>query len=441
MPRPRARWRPYALAVLAFCPLALGGGAGTTASEVPPAGLRFAGLERLYFERLDDPAAAASSLRRGGETSALAEDLRRLLPAVLGEGDGPTVGEQVIEPSIGPIGFGLAILDLPLPEAVAGAGVFLRQVVDGTHPRIHEQFWALYAGGRRTDLWFFSPTPDRTDSKLVAPLQVEEVRRSDESSLVLRVSGAMIRPQGAGWLQGVDLIFGVEGAELRYRHAVRLYSFTYGYDLGSGSSSLVSVEIPRQQDGRTVLEQRLSVDVPPELAGECGVDPEYDIPSGTFDELAAIAACITSSPGTVTRWREVDEPTFIERGGRPAVEARTSKVLPEASLDPPSEAVELCRGHVTGAPLPDGRPGPHIGWTLYTSAETRRSLAERYHDALGDEGHTADSDCDAWKRPAERPERVVEVCELAAEGPWDGCPPPPEGAKSRILISTMARAD
>ncbi len=436
MPRPSARCR--SLVVLALSPLALGG-AAEAASAVPTAGPRFAGLERLYFERLDDPAAATSSIRRGGEVSSLDEDLRRLLPAVLGEGEGPTVGERVIEPSIGPIGFGLSILDLPLPEAVAGAGVFLRQVVDGTHPRIHEQFWALYARGRRTDLWFFSPTPDRTDSKLVAPLQVEEVRQPDESSLLLRVSGAMIRPQGAGWLQGVDLIFDAEGTELRYRHAVRHYSFTYGYDLGSGSSALVAVEMPRQRDGRTVLEQRVTSDVPPELAGECGIDPEYDIPSGTFDELAAIATCITSSPGTVTRWREIDEPTFIERGGRPAVEARPSKGPPEASLDPPSDAVELCRGHVTGAPLPDGRPGPHIGWTLYTSAETRSALAERYHDALGDEGHAADSDCDTWRRPAARPERIVEVCELATEGPWGDCPPPPENARSRILISTMAR--
>lgn len=412
------------------------------AAEFPTAGPRFAGLERLYFERLDDPATATSSIRRGGEGSPLAEDLHRLLPAILAEGEGPLVGARAIEPSVGPIGFGLSILDLPLPEAVAGAGagVFLRQVVDGTHPRIHEQFWALYAGGRRTDLWFFSPTPDRTDSKLVAPLQVEEVRRPDESSLLLRVSGAMIRPQGAGWFQGVDLHFGVEGSELRYRYAVRRYSFTYGYDLGGGSSALASVEIPRRKDGRTVVEQRLFSDVPNELAGECGVDPEYDFPSGSFDEMAAIAECITSAPGAETRWREVDEPTFIERGGRPVGEAR-SPSLPEASLEPPAEAVELCAGHVTGASLPDGRPGPHINWTLYTSTETRPALAERYHDALGDEGHTADAACDRWKRPPERPERIVEVCELTAEGPWSDCPPPPESAKSRILVSTMVRAD
>lgn len=440
MPRPWAWRRPVSLALLSLVALACAG-AGVPASETTPARLRFAGLERLYFERLADPAAATSSIRRGGEASPLAEDLRRLLPAVLGEGDGPTVEGRVVEPSIGPIGSGLAILDLPLPEAVVGADVFLRQVVDGTHPRIHAQFWALYTGGRRTDLWFFSPTPDRTDSKLVAPLQVEEVRQPDESSLVLRVSGAMIRPQGAGWLQGVDLIFDAEGTELRYRHAVRLYSFTHGYDLGSGSSVLVSVEIPRQKDGRTVIEQRVTSDMPSELAGECGIDPVYDFPSGTFDELTAIAMCITSSPGTVTRWREVDEPTFIERGGGPVIEARTSKGLPEASLDPPSDAVELCSGHVTGAPLPDGRPGPHITWTLYTSTEARPALVERYQDALGDEGHSADPDCDTWKRPADRPEGVVEVCELTAEGPWSDCPPPPTGARSRILVSRMSRAD
>lgn len=321
MPRSWARWRPRSPAGITLVLLALGG-AAATAAEVPAAGPRFAGLERLYFERLDDPAGAASSIRRGGESSPLADDLRRLLPAVLAEGAGPMVGERTIEPSIGPIGFGLAILDLPLLEGVAGAGVFLRQVVDGTHPRIHEQFWALYAAGRRTDLWFFSPTPDRTDSKLVAPLQIEEVRRPDESSLLLRVSGAMTRPQGAGWFQGVDLIFDVDGTELRYRHAVRRYSFTYGYDLGSGSSALVSVEVLRQRDGRTVVEQRLLFDVPDELAGECGVDPEYEFPSGTFDEMAAIADCITSSPGAETRWRELDEPTFIERGGRPLAEGQ-----------------------------------------------------------------------------------------------------------------------
>jgi hypothetical protein len=438
MPRPWTLWRPSLLSLLLLVALAFWG-ASVAASELAPADPRFAGLERLYFERLDDPAAATSSIRRGGDVSPLDEELRRLLPAVLGEGEGPTVGERVIEPAIGPIGFGLAIRDLPLPEAVVGPDVFLRQVVDGTHPRIHEQFWALYAGGRRTDLWFFSPTPDRTESKLVAPLQVEEIRQPDETSLLLRVSGAMIRPQGAGWLQGVDLHFAADGSELRYRHAVRLYSFTYGYDLGSGSSALVSVEIPRQQDGRTVLEQRLAFDVPPGLAGECGIEPEYDFPSGTFDELAAIATCITSSPGTVTRWRESDEPTFIERGGRPVVEPIAR--LPEGSLDPPSDAVELCAGHVTGAPLPDSRPGPHITWSLYTSTETRRSLAQRYQEALGDEGHTADPDCDTWKRPPERPGQILEVCELAAEGPWGSCPPPPEKAKTRILVSTMARSN
>lgn len=415
----------------------------TTASEVPPADLRFAGLERLYFDRLSDPADAASSIRRGSEPTSLDEEVRRLLPAELGEAEGPVVDERVIEPADGPVHFGLAVRDWPLPASVAGEGVVLRQVVDGTHPRIHEQFWALYAGGRRTDLWFFSPTPDRTDSKLVAPLQVEGVRPLDDSGLELRVSGAMIRPQGAGWLQGVDLIFAAEGSKLRYRHLVRRYSFTYGYDRGGGRNPLVSVETPGQQDGRTVVEQRLAPDVPRTIEERCGVRPSDDFASGTFEEMVEIATCIVAaSPQAETRWREVDEPTFIERGGRPVLAARPSKQgEPEASLDPPADAVELCAGHLTGAPLPDGRPGPHITWTLYTSAESLPAVAERYYDALGDEGHTTDSDCYTWKRPVDRPERIVEVCELAAEGPWSDCPPLPENARSRILISTMARAD
>lgn len=111
------------------------------------------------------------------------------------------------------------------------------------------------------------------------------------------------------------------------------------------------------------------------------------------------------------------------------------------SLDPPSGAVELCTGHVTGVPLPDGRPGPHVGWTLYTSTETRRSLVKRYRRALGNEGHVAGTDCDSWGRPAAQPGRILEVCELTAEGPWERCPAPPATAKSRILVSTIARAE
>lgn len=412
-----------------------------TAREPSAERPRFSHLERLYFERLQDPA-LSPGLRKGGDLTAQDEELRSLLPEELGEGEGPFDEERVVTPSEGPMHFGFAIRDLPLPEALAGTDVFLRQLVNGTHPRIREQFWALYARGRRTDLWFFSPIPDRTDSKLVAPLEILEILESDASSLVLRAEGGMVRPQGAGWFQGVDLVFATGGGELRYRHAVRRYSFSYGYDRGEGRNLLVGVEVPAQHDGRPAVEQHLAFDPPEKLTFECGVDPDLAFPSGGFERMVEIATCITSRPGSVTRWREPEEPTFIERGGEPVAGPRTARGgLPEASMDPIEEAVELCSGHLSGAPLPDGRPGSHITWTLYTTSEPRDTLAARYLDGLGEEGHEADGGCDSWKRPVARPERIVEVCELDAEGPWRDCPPPPEGARSRLLISTMARAD
>lgn len=136
-----------------------------------------------------------------------------------------------------------------------------------------------------------------------------------------------------------------------------------------------------------------------------------------------------------------------ERASEEAPPAPRSVGLPagaglrEGSLDPPPGAVELCTGHLTGAPLPDGRPGPHVAWTLYTSGEARHLLAARYLETLGDAGHVMDGGCDSWRRPPERPDRILAVCELAAEGPWGSCPPPPETAKSRVLLSTMARSD
>lgn len=319
MPRFRARRRRaplcrhvayLVLAQLGFAAAATGGAAAS-----PSPAPRFAGLERLYFSRLEDPAGAVSSLRRSDGASPRNEAIRRLLPLALPAGEGPAARERVVDAGDGAFVAGLSVRDLPLPVGVAGVGAFLRQVVDRTHPRIHEQFWALYAEGRRTDLWFFSPAPDRTESKLLAPLILEEVRQSQDG-LIFRASGAMLRPQGAGSLHGVDLLLATSGEELEYRYNVRRYSFTYGHDVGEGRSSLATVEAPLVKDGRTVLVQRLAYDVARDREIECGVDPELDFPSGTFEELLAIATCLTSPPAA-TRERGVHEPSFIERGGEP----------------------------------------------------------------------------------------------------------------------------
>jgi len=124
--------------------------------------------------------------------------------------------------------------------------------------------------------------------------------------------------------------------------------------------------------------------------------------------------------------------------------ATTSGSLPPAkvAVDPfaaPAGAQQLCAGHVAGAPQPGGAPGPHITWTAYSSVERHEALASRYRAAFGRNPDSAEAGCDVWRTPSATPSRVIEVCDVAAKGPWSGCAPMPGSTKSIILISSMAR--
>jgi len=116
--------------------------------------------------------------------------------------------------------------------------------------------------------------------------------------------------------------------------------------------------------------------------------------------------------------------------------------LPRGVIEPPGDALHLCGGHVTGAPLPDGKPGPPITWEAYSSQELPSALAKRYLDSLGSETHSRSDDCDLWRFPPDKPTHTLEVCPVSFQGPWSECShTPSRSAKSIILISSMARAD
>ena len=307
MPRPLPWIRPLRLCLVV-------GVTALAALPVPADSVswRFEGLERLYFERLEDPGVAHDEVSYPAE-------LRRLLPPVLAAGESMTVEPWVVTDLDGPIHDGLEVRDLPLPpDFEPGRTVFLRQVVDGTHPRLKEQYWALYSGAVRTDLWFFSTFPSRrSDSKLLAPFLIERLTSHQDGSFTVRARGSVSRPGGAGWQHGVDLVFAVADRELRYRYAVRRYSFTIGYARDGVHSWHVGVEEAREEDGRTVLVRQIFDDIlPPQLSESCGIDPLYDVPMGDFERMVEIAACIAASSGSVTLRRGPDEPSFIERGGK-----------------------------------------------------------------------------------------------------------------------------
>ena len=130
--------------------------------------------------------------------------------------------------------------------------------------------------------------------------------------------------------------------------------------------------------------------------------------------------------------------------GKPTPPQRAEEAAPAspfAPLAPPRIASRLCGGHVSGAPHPDGTPGPHITWDAYASPETPASLSAHYLRVLGPPTASDAGACATWRIPLEQPRQVLEVCPSGASGPWSECDPPPQGSAAIVLISSMARPD
>jgi hypothetical protein len=108
-------------------------------------------------------------------------------------------------------------------------------------------------------------------------------------------------------------------------------------------------------------------------------------------------------------------------------------------FEPPPHASRLCGGHVTGTADADARRFVSITWSAYSSRKPPKALVKDYLKALGPEIHSRSDECDVWRQPADAPESFLEVCGVAKRGrPWNECANLPKGAKSVIMISSMA---
>lgn len=132
--------------------------------------------------------------------------------------------------------------------------------------------------------------------------------------------------------------------------------------------------------------------------------------------------------------------------GATSVDAQTAD-LPPVSLAPAPPAVpeadfhRLCSGHVTAVPMPDGRPGPHLEWTAYTSPSGVDALARRHEKALAGGEHEGGADgCHLW-RFQDAAKHIWDLCPVEVETPARDCDPPPAGTKAVLVISTMVGGD
>lgn len=116
-------------------------------------------------------------------------------------------------------------------------------------------------------------------------------------------------------------------------------------------------------------------------------------------------------------------------------------VGPVADPAPYPGAALLCSEHVTGAPERDGRPGAHITWRAYTTADPQERVTAHYLAALGSVNHAREGDEDIWRFPRNRPRRMASVHPATSSGPWSDCAPAPAGTRTVVLLSSIVSAD
>ncbi len=249
------------------------------------------GLERLYFERVTN--AGPPSLHPSAVAAAL--------PARLA--GAPHAGDEVRDEDGYPVE--VAIADFPVPLRGRRTGIVLREVRDTSH-RIHLVWWAVYAGGRRRDLWFFSADPVRTEGKALANPAIEKLRRARDGTIAVDVVASMFRPQGAEWTSAWTLSFEETAQGLDYRRAEERYGMSRGYDMGD-TVPPTTYWTARRLD-RSV-ELKIADDVPEVLLESCGGDTR---------DAEAIARCVTSKARVRISTRPFATRASIERGSKPS---------------------------------------------------------------------------------------------------------------------------
>jgi hypothetical protein len=214
------------------------------------------------------------------------------------------------------VGFDEAeIRDFRLPLLRIPREVTLRQIVVGESLRIKELWWALYDGGRRSDVWYFTAGPDpMTDNKILSNYEIKAASVSAGSDLELRVLGTMFRPGGAWWVTGKVFSFSMRDEKLMLVRVRNAFGFFQDYDRGD-SPPAIDVSTEHEVSGRF---EALEYDsVPDGTLRACRFRDPLLAESLEFSwaEMEKVALCVTEKPKARSSYRGFDEPSFVERGG------------------------------------------------------------------------------------------------------------------------------
>jgi hypothetical protein len=256
---------------------------------------RLKGLDRLYFQNVGEPGAALDA----------SPVVASLLPELLRDSD---FSRKPMSPEE------YNVRDFRLPSGSWGRKLWLRQIVDFSHLRINKLWWALYDDERRSDVWYFEPLPQ--DGKILSNYEIEDVSTAGKGAVVLLVRGSMYRPGGAWWEVGKVFTFSESEVGLTFSGVRNAFGFFRGYDRGRQSSPIT---VSTEQELRGHFEERIIISKQEKALRKCGFQNPLMVvwPDLSWRELERVALCITQKPGAKRSSRAFNEPSFIERGGRP----------------------------------------------------------------------------------------------------------------------------
>jgi hypothetical protein len=251
------------------------------------------GLEQLYFQRAEREESIRQNL----------SNVLSLLPARLAEPEFTDLRNYTAEDV-----YQVTVHDFIIP--FKESRLWLREVIDCSHPRISKLWWVVYDNGRRSDIWFFTAYPERNDNKLLPNYKIDSVFVNAEGFVAIQVDGSMFRPGGFWTVKGIKLLFSLENSRLALDRVLNVFSFLQGY---GGSDSL---EVNTEQVVQDRIERRTFVPATERILYECNLG---DLMSDegwhyAWEELKQGAFCITCKQETKISYREFNEPSFIERG-------------------------------------------------------------------------------------------------------------------------------
>ena len=232
----------------------------------------------------------------------------------------PTVAPQALY--IDKPGFedGMEVRDFEIAGFARGTPtLLLRQVMNRNQPRITTQWWGLYENNARLDCWYFAPYGNPED-KLLTPYEIDRISMEPSGVIAFHTHGSMHRPGGRGWMQGKDLVFTASGGRLKLQSVRSNFFFSYQNVDHTGAVSLLTERVI-EVNGERRVEIREFKEVPERLLQKCGYQDPLESDLGDkeyFRGLERAAVCLGGAPPTKTCYRGINEPSFVERGGKPA---------------------------------------------------------------------------------------------------------------------------